>query len=50
MLHEATFSLRVDGDPSRNFTLVAVACCPIVGANCYVIFRDGSHMVVYQEG
>jgi hypothetical protein len=37
MLHEATLSLRIDGDPGRNFTLVAVACCPTVGANCYVI-------------
>jgi hypothetical protein len=31
---EATFSPRVDGDPSRNLTPVAAARCPMVGANC----------------
>jgi hypothetical protein len=31
---EATFSPRVDGDPSWNFTPVATAHCPTVGANC----------------
>jgi hypothetical protein len=31
---EATFSPRVDVDPDQNFTLVAAACCPTVGANC----------------
>jgi hypothetical protein len=30
---EATFSPRVDGDPGRNFTLVAAVRCPMVGAN-----------------
>jgi hypothetical protein len=34
MRPEATFSLRVDGDLGRNFTLVVAARCPMVGANC----------------
>jgi hypothetical protein len=36
---EATFSLRFDGDPSRNFTPVVAARCPMVGANCHGILR-----------
>jgi hypothetical protein len=31
---EATFSLRVDGDPDRNLTPVVAARCPMVGTNC----------------
>jgi hypothetical protein len=31
---EATFSPRVDGDLGQNFTPVAAAHCPTVGANC----------------
>jgi hypothetical protein len=31
---QVTFSPRVDVDPGRNFTLVATARCPMVGANC----------------
>jgi hypothetical protein len=34
---EATFSPRVDGDPGQNFTPIAVARCPMVGANCHGI-------------
>jgi hypothetical protein len=36
---EATFSPRVNGDPGRNFTPVAAARCPMVGANCRGILR-----------
>jgi hypothetical protein len=36
---EATFSPRFDGDPGQKFTPVAVARCPMVGANCRGILR-----------
>jgi hypothetical protein len=35
----ATVSPWVDGDPDRNFTLVAAARCPTVGANCLGILE-----------
>jgi hypothetical protein len=36
---EPTFSPKVNGDPDKNFTPVAVACCPTVGANCHGILQ-----------
>jgi hypothetical protein len=36
---EMTFSPRVDGDPDQNFTPIAAARCPTVGANYRGILR-----------
>jgi hypothetical protein len=47
---EATFSLSVDGDPGRNFTPVAAARYPMVGANSRGILMIVAIGMAYRRG
>jgi hypothetical protein len=47
---KATFLPRVDGDPGRNFTSIAAACCPMVGANCRGILMTVAIWMAYWRG